>query len=414
MDFFEDDIEEAHEAIIMTSLVSEKAMMDADTASSRHQRSANGGLYHSGQASMMHLDNQKPADPVISRYIDVSNIGGSLGRHSGSSGGQYQGSSAFQGTSTFQGSSSLGRQGNLTDEKAFEIRQMLNEQREENMAQRGQLRELGSMLSDYQTSDYKTGSFHSGAYQTSDYQDTGPTSVHIKHRPDETDSDEEELASAIARAAYREQIEFENALTPITEMTEDSHSQSSITSASLASERSSRNRNAATSPYRYADPLTTFTTTSTIEENFKSAEIISGDKRPSQKKSASKRSQGKGYGGSAVPRMIPVPEETHEETNLLIGDEDELSQASSADGITYTYHVNPDGVDQNSLGSHNLSSAHTTDEELSTGYGLSDDLYHGGDIIEQKQVRRSKTTSTTISNGGPYSYFDVSDEESQL
>ncbi|XP_072050705.1 uncharacterized protein [Amphiura filiformis] len=166
MDFFEDDIEEAHEAIIMTSLVSEKAMMDADTASSRHLNgSLNGGLYHSGQASMMHLDNRKPADPVMSRYIDVSNLSGSSQRYDRSSGLQsfqgsgqrydgssglqsfqgsgqrydgssglksfqgsgqhYDGSSglqSFQGGGSYQGNGSFNRQGNLTEEKAFEIR----------------------------------------------------------------------------------------------------------------------------------------------------------------------------------------------------------------------------------------------------------------------------------------------------
>lgn len=396
MDFFGDDapVEVARDAVIMTSLVSEKAMMDSGTASTGHLQSngrqfssngsafaSNGGL-NSGRATLMHLENEHSNPMNSSRFIDVSNLSNTR---------SYDGSVSAQLSSFSGGTPGRG----LTDQKAFEIRQMLNGQREDNYNQKGQLFELDDMLSGYQNDP--------------------STSVHIQHRPDDiSDSDEDELAAAIARASYREQIEFDNALTPITEMTENS--ESSVTSASLASEsRRAMERNAMRSPYRkeYSDPMSMFTTTDIIEENFQSAEIISGDKRQSQKAYASKKSTSKGFGGggggAGIPRMIPaIPEETREDAALLGLDDD----GSSADGMTYTYQVNPDGVDRNSMGSHNFSSAHTTDEELSNGMG--GDMNFSDEEIMHK--RRSKTTTTTagLTNGYGDSYFGVSDEESQL
>ncbi len=174
---------------------------------------------------------------------------------------------------------------------------------------------------------------------------------------------------AAARAVYREDVEFENQLSPITE--EDTTS--SWSSWTRDSERSGgrhpggtleRNRTTGRSSKDYQDPMNNYTTSTSVEENY-----THSIKKPSQTESSSysRRANSKTY-SAGVPTSIGMVTLT-EETPEMIGldaDEDSEAESSIVDGRTYTYNVMGDNASEGAHSLSGTSSGHSSSRRKET------------------------------------------------
>ncbi|XP_038061188.1 uncharacterized protein LOC119731947 isoform X4 [Patiria miniata] len=371
MDFFSDiQPEIARDALVMTAMVS-----DGQSASTRSKTISNGGVSSgrvgSDKAQLRTVSSTGPLildsanmDGSVSTLTNRINRDGSVSANlTGQEGGYSASGAAYSYSSaSFSGGPSTSKK--LTSEKAHEIRQMLEE-------------------------------------------DQGVET----YLEDDMYRDQNTLAAA--RASYREQVEFDNQLSPITE--EDTAS--SWSSWTRDSERSGaryaalgsldRNRTTDRPSKDYADPMNNFTTSTSIEESY-SRSVKSPSKTESS--SYSRRANSKTYpaGVSTSIGMVTLTEETPD----MIDDEESETSSVGGAGKTYTYNIMGDS----SEGAHSMSggsSGHSAPKRATETSTMN--FSHEGDdtdeVIEEREVRRSMKTTRGYTNSG---YDNFMDEESRL
>ncbi|XP_022080540.1 uncharacterized protein LOC110973761 [Acanthaster planci] len=372
MDFFSDiHAEVAKDALVMTAMVN-----DNQTSSVRSRTTSNGGLVSNGRVSMgadqgklrvvsssapLIMDSTN-TDGSVSTLTNRINRDGSVTASLSGKDGGYSASGATYSYSTASFSGDGVRPSTskkLTSEKAQEIRQMLDE-------------------------------------------DQGVEATFL----DEAYQDQTSLAAA--RASYREQVEFDNQLSPITE--EDTAS--SWSSWTRDSERSGaryagsgtldRNRTSGYSSKDYPDPMKNYTTSTSIEESY--SRSVKGPGK-SESSSFSRRANSKTYSAGVATSigMVTLTEETPE---MLEEDESETSSIEEGAGKTYVYNVRGDSSEGASSG--HSATKRATETSLMNFTHEEDDA---DEVIEEREVRRSVKTTRGFTNSGYDNYLD---EESRL
>lgn len=115
-----------------------------------------------------------------------------------------------------------------------------------------------------------------------------------------------EQQSEMAAAAYREQMEYEAELTPITEEGSMSSRSTNTRGSSYRGQDSlERNKRNGTISKQYQDPMGKFAGESSLEEKYKEEEIDGEDSKTKIKTYSAKRVMSKVYTGG---EMVPIPE----------------------------------------------------------------------------------------------------------
>eukprot|EP00057_Strongylocentrotus_purpuratus_P008047 XP_011662521.1 PREDICTED: uncharacterized protein LOC100889964 isoform X3 [Strongylocentrotus purpuratus] len=128
-----------------------------------------------------------------------------------------------------------------------------------------------------------------------------------------------EQQSEMAAAAYREQMEYEAELTPITEEGSMSSRSTNTRGSSYRGQDSlERNKRNGTISKQYQDPMGKFAGESSLEEQYKEEEINGEDSKTKIKTYSAKRVSSKVYTGG---EMVPIPElDSGEITMSSLGD----------------------------------------------------------------------------------------------
>eukprot|EP00057_Strongylocentrotus_purpuratus_P008048 XP_011662522.1 PREDICTED: uncharacterized protein LOC100889964 isoform X5 [Strongylocentrotus purpuratus] len=244
-----------------------------------------------------------------------------------------------------------------------------------------------------------------------------------------------EQQSEMAAAAYREQMEYEAELTPITEEGSMSSRSTNTRGSSYRGQDSlERNKRNGTISKQYQDPMGKFAGESSLEEQYKEEEINGEDSKTKIKTYSAKRVSSKVYTGG---EMVPIPELDSDhmlsgiESRLALQDEhSSMSGSSSPQGRSFTYQVLPDSGGSNaenpSVASHTMSSQSDDSGSRNGEFNLAmmdDEDDDDVDIVEERRVRRTIKRETSggdamgaIGGGGGrgYSNNGFNDEESAL
>ncbi|XP_030835681.1 cadherin-23 isoform X4 [Strongylocentrotus purpuratus] len=247
-----------------------------------------------------------------------------------------------------------------------------------------------------------------------------------------------EQQSEMAAAAYREQMEYEAELTPITEEGSMSSRSTNTRGSSYRGQDSlERNKRNGTISKQYQDPMGKFAGESSLEEQYKEEEINGEDSKTKIKTYSAKRVSSKVYTGG---EMVPIPELDSAdhmlsgiESRLALQDEhSSMSGSSSPQGRSFTYQVLPDSGGSNaenpSVASHTMSSQSDDSGSRNGEFNLAmmdDEDDDDADIVEERRVRRTIKRETSggdgigaMGGGGGggrgYSNNGFNDEESAL
>ncbi|XP_071484961.1 cadherin-23-like [Diadema antillarum] len=429
MNFLSDEVpvEVAEDAIVMTSLVSEKSIRN---------KTANGGA---------HLIGNGLANGSVSsvRRVDTTNLNGGVRT--------LQNSVYNDRSSSVRLQNPWAGGGGIEEERYTSVSMVSNAapppSRDFTDSQRSQY------SSSTRSSNFvreNSNSLHHRKLLTE--QAAAEIREMLQDMPLSTAEQERDLAAA----AYREQMAFEAELSPITEE-ESISSRSTNTRASSYRDQDSleRNKRGGTITKQYNDPMGRFSGDSTLEEQYKEEEIDGANSRTSIKSYSSRRVTNKVYTGG---EMMPIPEldsvgeitisergeirvinkpgssspndAANSTDHMLTGRESQLEQqeerssvsgSSSPKGRTYTYQVLHDSGgstgERHSEASRSLST-HSDDSNSRTG----ELIIHGDDdgadeeVVEERRVKRTtiKTSSSAGGEGGSYRNYGFNDEESAL